>query len=199
MDKMSMKKAAAAVFVLLIAITAVYAEPGDGAVLVARGETLRIQASTTDSLLAVDFQGKINGKPLKFERKDSVVINDGGLSDEEHRLIEIGLDLITSGFNRGKFEMPEMSFELKVINEGDALLATVKPLRGVASFEGKLEGGVNGKRFEFKQDASGAVIVNNGSLTESEVRVMEVAARFTKYMLQIPRDKTKKIVIKEKP
>jgi len=196
---MSMKKAAAAVFVLLIAITAVYAEPGDGAVLVARGETLRIQASTTDSLLAVDFQGKIDGKPLKFERKDSVVINDGGLSDEEHRLIEIGLDLITSGFNRGKFEMPEMSFELKVINEGDALLATVKPLRGGASFEGKLEGGVNGKRFEFKQDASGAVIVNNGSLTESEVRVMEVAARFTKYMLQIPRDKTKKIVIKEKP
>ena len=187
-----MKKLTSAAVIVLFTITIVYAQTssknfaGMGLALKPQGNNLRIQAQSSVALLAVDFQGKINGKPIEFEQKGfgNLVMNDGGLSDEEHRLVEIGLDLITSVFNRGKFEMPEMSFELKVINEGDAFLATVKPRSGGAIFEGKLEGGVSFKRFEFKQDAAGTVIVNNGTLSEDEVLVLEFATNMTKSTLR---------------
>ena len=192
-----MKKLAAAVVIVLFTITVVYAQTDSknmvsaAFTLKAQGNNLRIWAQSSGAFLVVDFQGKTNGKPIEFEEKGfgNFVMNDDGLSDEEHRMVEIGLDLITSVFNRGKFEMPEMSFELKVINEGDAFLATVKPRSGGSSFEGKLEGGVNGKRFEFKQDATGAVIVNNGTLSEGEVLVLEQATNMTKSILRLAHGK----------
>ena len=189
------KLAMAAIVIVLFMIPAVYAQtvprvPRRVIVLIPQGNNLRIQASAAFSggpPLVVDFKGKINGKPIEFE--DNYVMNDGGLSDAEHRLVEIGLDLITSGFNRGKFEMPEMSFELKAEEGGDALLAVVKSRSGGSVFEGKLEGGVSGKRFEFKQDAAGTIIVNNGTLSEDEVWVIEWATNLTKLLLGQARGK----------
>ena len=200
-----------AVVVVLTAITAVYSQTGpkgmpplSGITYVPRGNTFRIQSSINTSMpvsttspvftvLAVDFEGKINGKPIEFTRgaPRGVVMNDGDLSDDEHRLVETGMDLIVSAFYSRKLEMPEMNFELKAINEGDALLATVKPLRGGAVFEGKFSGGVSYERFKFKQDAAGTIIVNNGTMPEDDIRAIELTIIWTKLYLDETRARSK--------
>jgi len=193
-----MKKSVMIVVVAVFMIPAVYAQTGEpiryGSMLDPRGNTLRVQLSIEYSaniaLLAVDFEGKINGKPIEFDQVGrTAVMNDGSLSDDEFRLVENGLDMIGAALNGDKLEMPEMSIELKA--EGSALLVNVKSRRGGAVFEGKLEVGVavlGGEGFklnplEFKQDAAGAVIVNNRTLSDYEVVALMRVSGTTKYWL----------------
>ena len=167
-----MKKSILAIVVILFSISVVYAQTQIG------DFSFRPQENALMVLLIVDgkpfvgtFEGKINGKSMEFKREGAtVVINDGQLSDAEMRLIESGIDLAVSALSRGKYEMPEMSLKIKA--EGKTLVAIVESQSGGASFEGKFEGTINGEPLEFKQDTGGATVINDGKLSDNEIKTI---------------------------
>jgi len=180
-----MKKSLIAAIIILFTIPAIYAQTGPSvvSVMIAKGNTFQLRMASSGGLLVGRFEGKINGKPIEFEDKGKLtaVMNNGSLSNADLRLIETGLDLITSALNRGNYEMPEMNFKLKA--EGNALLVTVESRRGGAVFEGKYEWSINGKPLEFKQNTAESIIANNGKLSENEVLAFERWIRRTKSSL----------------
>jgi len=184
------KSVLATVIIVLFTIPAVYAQIDRvTAMTLAKGNTFQHRIEGGGVFLVGNFEGKINRKPIEFEYKGrgTTIINNGSLSNDELRLVENGLDLITSALNRGKFEMPEMNFKLKA--EGKALLATVESRRAGAVFEGKFEWTINGKSLEFKQDAAGSIIVNNGKLTDNEIWVLDLWINHAKSNFGLVRSK----------
>ena len=129
--------------------------------------TLRLRMGVDGGSLLMYLEGKLNGKAIEFKTNGmtSIIMNDGKMSDEENRLVESAIDIMKSALKRDKFEMPGMSFTLK--GEENTLQVNVKS--GGAVFEGKLEGTIKGKPFEFKSDAEGGVVVNNGELSDNEI------------------------------
>ena len=153
------------VAVFLLAIPAVYAQ--QQASIAVNGNTLTFRMSVDGGSLFMYLEGKLNGKAIEFKPNGplSIIMNDGKLSDEENRLVERAIDIMKSALKRDKFEMPGMSFSLK--GEENTLRVNVKS--GGAVFEGKLEVTKNGKPFEFKSDAEGGIVVNNGELSDNEI------------------------------
>ena len=121
--------------------------------------------------LNVNFSGKFNGNPIEFKQEGpaTLVMNGGKLTAEEIGLVENSLDIMLSVFKRDKAALPKVSFNLK--GEGNSLLINTKS--GDAVFEGKLEGTINGTPFEFKPAAGVAIAVNNGELSDSEIKGIE--------------------------
>jgi len=138
------------------------------------------------------FGGTINGTPLEFNDADNIdgygfirISKNGDiLSDDEIRMVGLGIEAIIPDMKRGKLQTPEMDFEIEA--KGKSLLVTVKSRRNGAVFQGKFEGIVEietgiarqlsrdeqfreksemEKHFlEFKTDADGYVIANGDAL-----------------------------------
>jgi len=159
------KSIISAVAVFLLAIPAIYAL--QQASITVNGNTLRFRASVDGGSLIIYLEGKLNGKAIEFKTNgiSSIIMNDGKMSDEENRLVQSAIDIVKSTLKRDKFEMPGMSFTLK--GEENTLQVNVKS--GGAVFEGKLEGTIKGKPFEFKSNAEGGIVVNNGELSDNEI------------------------------
>jgi len=178
MKKIIKMSVSAFVVICLFTIPAVFAQqpkeftPPKGAMLMtlqADGNTLGFRLSNEDGVaLALNFEGKLNGKSIEFMGTGfrPIIVNDGKLSDEEIRLARRSLDALKSAVNRNKFEAPGISSRLKA--DGKSLQADIKS--GAVVFEGKIEGTINGKPLEFKSDDGGAIIVNNGELSDNEIR-----------------------------
>jgi len=167
-----------AVVVFLLTATTVYAQqimaPPQEAQefsLRADGDTLRLRTSGNGVSLSVNVAGKLNGKSIEFKQEGfiNISMNNGKLTDEEIQLAGSAIEIMKSALKRDKFEAPGISFKLK--GEGKILQADVKS--GAATFEGNLEGTINGNPFEFKSDSGGEIVVNNGMLTDIEIKMIE--------------------------
>jgi len=173
-----MKKSVITAVVFLLTIPVVYAQQimpaPQGAQEVSfrfDGNTLMFRSRGGGASMVVNFEGKLNGKTIEFKQEGfaAVSMNDGTLSDEETRLVGSAIDIMKSACTREKFDTSGMSFKLK--GEGNALHADIKS--GAAVFEGKIGGTINEKPFDFKSDAGGAVIVNDGALSDIELKAIE--------------------------
>ena len=168
------------IVVIILTIHAVYAQelskinqPAGASEmsLRANGNTFLLRTSGGGVSLVINFEGKLNGKSIEFKQSGpmGVSMNDGKMSDEEIHLVGSSIDIMKSVLKRDKAELSWTSFILK--GEGKTLQVDIKS--GDAVFEGKMEGTINGNPFEFKSGAGGSIVVNNGELSDSEIKGIE--------------------------
>jgi len=145
------------------------------------GNKLHVRTGVSGATFDFIFEGKLNGKPIEFKiiSLASIIMNDGTLSDEEIMLAQNVIDIMKSALRRDKFEAAGISFKLKA--DGKTLQADIKS--GNTVFEGRFEGTINEKPLEFKFDADGDIVVNNGELSDKEIVQMEECFTGIKFFL----------------